>query len=103
MPADNRIAGFEPFFHIWKMIELAFFEHDHRHRRRSVAPQDERDRHAFDMTQTRAAGSERPLGKPISKGSNVESAAELLRDLLRHRAGELRRGELMNVGAVALL
>src|SRR5438552_14995302 len=55
------------------------------------------------MAQPRAAGSERPLGRPVGKCFSVESAAELLRNFFWHRPAELRRGDLMDVSAVAFL
>src|SRR5437667_6424758 len=85
------------------MIDLAFYEDDHLYRRLGAVAQNQRNRHAFDMAQPRAAGSERPLGRPVGKCFSVESAVELLRNFFWHRPAELRRGDLMDVSAVAFL
>ncbi len=101
--AGDRIAGFQLPLRFREMIELAFSKDDHRDGRLSAVTQNQRDRNAFDVAQPRAAGSEPRLRRPVVKSRRVEPAAELLCNLGRHRAAELRRGDLMNISAVAFL
>src|SRR5207249_9715743 len=53
--ASDRIAGFQFSFRLGKTIDLAFLENDHRHGGLAAVTQNQRDRHAFNVAQTRAA------------------------------------------------